>query len=273
MGDWDDGAYESFAPELDPAAAVTVALAAPQAGERALDVGCGSGNATVRLAAAGTVLTAVDPGERLLQVTRDRLRDAGHVAEVHRAGGDDPFATLGAVQLHAAGAEALPFADDAFDVVVSVFAAIFSPEPPAALAELARVTAPGGRVLLAVWDPDGAVEQALAPLRRVLAAARPGGGPFPWHEPAALGAHLPAGTAVEVHADEVVFTAASGAAWVAQHERVHPIWRTARRALDDEQAWVALQAAVAEHLDASSRSATGLEVGAAYRVLTLRPGR
>src|SRR6266545_2220381 len=71
--DWSLGHYEHSASQLLPAAEVVVERAMPVAGERVVDVGCGTGNAALLAAARGARVTGVDPAGRLLEVARDDL--------------------------------------------------------------------------------------------------------------------------------------------------------------------------------------------------------
>ena len=59
------------------------------------------------------------------------------------------------IEFQEGDAEALPFADREFDLVVSSFGVMFAPRPYLAAAELLRVTKPGGRIALACWTPEG----------------------------------------------------------------------------------------------------------------------
>lgn len=103
-------------------------LAAPQAGERVLDAGCGTGLYTRRLAAAGVTVTGVDADPEMLVAARLKA----------------PLATL--VE---GDAMALPFADAGFDLSLAVTLLCFVEDPQRAVDELVRVTRPGGRVVLA----------------------------------------------------------------------------------------------------------------------------
>jgi SAM-dependent methyltransferase len=108
------------------------------AGERVLDVAAGSGNAAIAAARRGGQVTASDFVASLLEVARKR-------AEVEGLG----LATT------EADAQALPFEDDAFDVVLSTFGVMFAPDQQRAADELLRVCRPGGRIGLTSWVPDG----------------------------------------------------------------------------------------------------------------------
>jgi len=105
-------------------------------GMRALDVGCGPGALTDALArrlGAGNVCAA-DPSEPFVAACRARLPG---------------------VDIVLAGAEALPFADDAFDVALSQLVVNFMRDPHAGVREMARVARPGGIVAACVWDYAG----------------------------------------------------------------------------------------------------------------------
>jgi SAM-dependent methyltransferase len=101
---------------------------------RWLDVGCGTGalSAAIAAACAPSALCGVDPSEGFLAAARDKL--PAHVG------------------LHRASADHLPLADGEFDIVASALVLNFVPDAAAALREMVRVTAPGGRVAACVWD-------------------------------------------------------------------------------------------------------------------------
>ena len=102
---------------------------APAAGERVLDAGCGAGLLAVMAARRGARVTGVDVSEQL-------VRDAA-------ARGGGPEYVVGDL-------EALPFADVSFDAIAALNSVPYARDAAAALAELARVTAPGGRLLFTV---------------------------------------------------------------------------------------------------------------------------
>lgn len=110
---------------LDP---VMLDLCAPRLGLRALDVGCGEGRFCRLLRERGVEAIGLDPTEKLLLTARQR----------------DP---QGDYRL--AGAEALPFSDAEFDIVVSYLVLIDIPDFRTAIAEMARVLRPGGRLVVA----------------------------------------------------------------------------------------------------------------------------
>lgn len=110
-------------------------LAAPVAGERALDVGTGTGHFAFDLARRGLKVTGVDISGAMLNVARAKGES---VALVTADAGD------------------LPFEDSSFDLVLSVTNLEFVSQPEKALSEMWRVTCPGGRMVVAVlnaWSP------------------------------------------------------------------------------------------------------------------------
>ena len=110
-------------------------LADVAVGERALDVGTGTGHFAFDLARRGLKVTAVDTSEPMLEVAR---------------------AKEGTVTLIPADAGELPFADSSFDLVLSVTTLEFVSRPGRALSEMWRVTRPRGRLVVAVlnaWSP------------------------------------------------------------------------------------------------------------------------
>jgi ubiquinone/menaquinone biosynthesis C-methylase UbiE len=107
-------------------------------GERVLDVAAGNGNATLAAARRFGVVTSTDYVPALLERGRKRAE----------AEGAD-------VTFQVADAEALPFPDASFDVVLSTFGVMFAPNHELAARELMRVCRPGGRIGLACWTPAG----------------------------------------------------------------------------------------------------------------------
>jgi len=133
---WGLGEYTRMAQRLEGAAQRTVALAGVEEGERVLDVACGTGNAALLAARRGAVATGIDIEPRLLEVARERA--GAEELEIAWREGD---------------AAQLPFDDGEFDVVLSVFGAMYADDQAAVAAELRRVSAPGARLALAAWAP------------------------------------------------------------------------------------------------------------------------
>jgi SAM-dependent methyltransferase len=147
-------AYDRFMGRYSrPLAPQLADLAGVQAGQRALDVGCGPGALTAelvgRLGAQGVV--AADPSEPFVEAARQR----------HPG-----------VEVALASAEDLPFADAGFDVALAQLVVHFMSDPVAGLAEMRRVTRDGGLVAACVWDHGGG-QGPLSPFWRAVAQLDP----------------------------------------------------------------------------------------------------
>ena len=226
MWDWDRGRYEASAARILPVAELVVDRLAPQPGEVVLDVGCGTGNAALLIAALGARVTGVDPAGRLLEVARTSAAEAGVVAEFVR--GD---------------AAHLPVPTGSVDAIASVFGVIFAPDVPAAAAEIARVLRPNGRLVLSAWLREGALAEQ-ARFRGEVVAAVGGGGRTPawfaWHDPEVLSTlFAPHGFAVTVTEHALAFTAESPAAYAAEELANHPGWVEARELVEPAGRWAA----------------------------------
>ena len=141
--------WASFAPTATfttPVAARLVRFAGAAPGETVLDVGCGTGVAAITAARAGARVSALDLTPALLDHARENGRIAGY-PDIAWTEGD---------------AEALPYPDASFDVVLSQFGHIFAPRPAVAVAEMRRVLKPGGRVAFATWPPEHFVGRMFA---------------------------------------------------------------------------------------------------------------
>src|SRR5262249_47260176 len=132
-------------------------------------------------------------------------------------------------------AAALPLPDGAADVALSVFGVIFAPDPAAAAAEIARVTAPGGRIVLSAWIPEGPVSRAARLSGDTVGRAlgMPAGVPFAWHARGALTGLLgPHGFEVELYEHRHAFTSGSPRAYVEAEFEAHPMWVAGRAILE-----------------------------------------
>jgi SAM-dependent methyltransferase len=118
-------------------------------GERVLDVASGSGNAALAAARRGARVTATDFVPALLEVAARRAEVEGLELETQEA-----------------DAQALPFADGSFDVVLSTFGVMFAPDQSRAATELVRVCRLGGRVGLTAWTPTSVVAATQAVVAR-----------------------------------------------------------------------------------------------------------
>ena len=111
-------------------------------GMKVLDVACGTGNLAIPAARAGADVTGVDIAPNLVEQARENAKREGLKAQFDE--GD---------------AEALPYADGSFDVVMTMFGAMFAPRPELVVAELKRVCRSGGLIAMANWTPNGFIGQ------------------------------------------------------------------------------------------------------------------
>ena len=254
--DWGVGHYERTAAQLAPVSGVVVEQAAPQASERVLDLGCGTGNAALLAAARGATVIGVDPAPRLLDVARARAVDLG--LEITFALGE---------------AGAIPVDSGSVDVVLSVFGVIFAPDPAAAAAEMARVTAPHSRIVFSAWLPGGAVGEVVRTARETAMAALdapPAPAPFAWHDhhtlSGLLGAH---GFSVGIERHAHVFTAPSIEDFLQAELIDHPL-SSASRAMLEARGKADVQAAIVDRareiLTAANETTDGFAVTSSYLV-------
>jgi ubiquinone/menaquinone biosynthesis C-methylase UbiE len=113
-----------------------------RSGQTVLDVAGGNGNVSLAAARRWCEVTCTDYVPALLERARERA--AAERLEI---------------DVREADAEALPFPDASFDVVVSTFGVMFTADQDRAAAELLRVCKPGGKIGLANWTPDGFIGQ------------------------------------------------------------------------------------------------------------------
>ena len=116
-----------------------------QSGSRVLDVACGTGNLAIPAARKGAHVSGADIATNLLEQARQRA--AAENLDVKFEEGD---------------AEQLPYPDAQFDVVMSMFGAMFAPRPHLVAAELSRVCRPGGIIAMANWTPGGFIGRVFA---------------------------------------------------------------------------------------------------------------
>jgi SAM-dependent methyltransferase len=257
--DWSAGRYERTAGQLLPAARVVVERAAIAPGERVVDVGCGTGNGALLAAERGARAIGVDPAARLLDVAREQAAARGLDATFEQG-----------------EAASLPVGDGEADVVMSVFGVIFAPDAAAAARELARITAPGGRLALSAWILEGAIRDSVMLAREVLGRALgtpPPAPQFAWHDRAALAGLLePLGfTDLRLHDERLAFTGPSPEAFTDAELEHHPM-NVAMRALVARDEIAALRDRQIEVLAAANEEPDAFRVTSRYVVATGRRG-
>lgn len=191
--------FSPLAMYTTPPAAALVEFAGVAAGERVLDVGCGTGVVAITAARRGARVSGLDLSPVLLADARQNAELIG--AQIDFTEGD---------------AEALPYADASFDVVLSQFGHMFAPRPEVAVAEMLRVLQPGGRIAFSTWPPELMTGRIFA-LTGEFLPPPPGVAPPPaWGDPAVVRQRL--GEAVQglrFHRDEMIVPTLSP-----QHYRV-----------------------------------------------------
>ncbi|GEP42962.1 class I SAM-dependent methyltransferase [Brevifollis gellanilyticus] len=135
---WESGDFGQIARTIENVAEEFMARQPLRPGMKVLDVACGSGNLAMIAARRGCSVSGIDVAANLITQARERSAAEGLSIEYQEA-----------------DAEALPFADNSFDLTVSMFGVMFAPRPKVAAAELLRVTKPGGLIALANWTPEG----------------------------------------------------------------------------------------------------------------------
>lgn len=150
-------------------AARLVAFAEVRAGQEVLDVACGTGVVAVTAAVRGARVRGLDLTPALLAHARENAEIAG--APIEFVEGD---------------AEALPYADGSFDVVLSQFGHMFAPRPELALSEMLRVLRPGGRLAFSTWPPEMFVGKLFALVARYLPPPPGAAPPTAWGDPAVV---------------------------------------------------------------------------------------
>lgn len=155
---WSLGDYPAVATEVIPATGPRLVEALGiHAGQRVLDVGAGSGNAAIPAARTGAEVVASDLAPVLLEIGRRQ-------AEVQSL----------SLEWQEADAEALPYVDAEFDVVMSCVGVMFAPHHQPAADELARVCRPGGSIGLLSWTPEGFIGQMFATMKPYAPPPPPG---------------------------------------------------------------------------------------------------
>ena len=156
---WMAGDYNRFSRLMESSAVEFLDRVGIPPGASLLDVACGSGQLALVAARRGVKVTGVDFAVNSIRAAQERAQ-----AEALPA------------QFDEGDAEALPYADASFDVVASLFGAMFAPRPDVVAQELVRVCRPGGTIAMANWTKTGFIGQMFALVSRFIA---PPGMPAP----------------------------------------------------------------------------------------------
>lgn len=160
---WASGDYVAVATELIPELGPELVRACRiGAGDRVLDVAAGAGNAAIPAARAGASVTAADLTPELFAAGRAHAAQQGVEVDWQEA-----------------DAEALPFEDGAFDIVMSCVGVMFAPRHQRSADELVRVCRPGGTIGLINWTPTGFIGRLFATMKPFAPPPPPGASPAP----------------------------------------------------------------------------------------------
>jgi SAM-dependent methyltransferase len=135
---WEKGDFTRIARSMRESGEALVARIGVSKGLKVLDLGCGDGTTAIPAAKLGADVVGVDIASNLVAAGNKRAGELG-LANCRFQEGD-------AINLH-------PLPDKAFDIVVSVFGAMFAPKPFEVAKEMVRVTKPGGRIVMGNWIP------------------------------------------------------------------------------------------------------------------------
>jgi SAM-dependent methyltransferase len=189
QGAWSSGDYAVVGTTLQIVGEDLCEALDLRAGQKVLDVAAGNGNVSLAAARRWCEVVSTDYVASLLELGRMRAAAEGL-----------------SVEFREADAEALPFGNASFDVVVSTFGVMFTPNQEQAAAELLRVCKAGGKIGLANWTPDGFIGQLFKTLGKYLPPPAGAKSPAGWGMRARLSELFGAGAAsIETEARHFVF--------------------------------------------------------------------
>ena len=194
---WSSGDYAVVGTTLQIVGETLCEAVDLRGGQRVLDVAAGNGNATLAAARRFADVVSTDYVGALLDRGRER-------AAAERL----------SVTFQEADAEVLPFADASFDVVLSTFGVMFTPNQQQAANELARVCRPGGKIGMANWTPEGFIGQLFKTIGKYVPPAPGMKSPALWGNKAHLDALFGPTVTVTALSKNFVFRYKSPQHWV-----------------------------------------------------------
>ncbi|HMK13018.1 MAG TPA: class I SAM-dependent methyltransferase [Acidimicrobiales bacterium] len=197
QGTWSSGDYAVIGTTLQIVGENLCEAVDIAAGEDVLDVAAGNGNASLAAARRGGKVVATDYVPALLEGTSARASAEGMQIATREA-----------------DAEALPFGDASFDVVLSTFGVMFTPNQDQAASELLRVCRPNGRIGLANWTPESFVGQMFKIVGRYVASPAGVRSPLEWGNEARLRELLSASGRLDIRRRHFVFRYESAEDWL-----------------------------------------------------------
>jgi SAM-dependent methyltransferase len=215
---WSGGDYPELARVLQPAAVALADACAVSAGQEVLDVAAGDGNFAFACASEGASVVASDIAPGMVEKGRARAEAEGYDVEWVEADAED-----------------LPFEDDRFECVGSVFGAMIAPRPEVVARELFRVTRPGNTVGMTAWTPGSAATQMFGVGRRYAPGPPPEHLPDHWGDEDNVRRWFDGlANALEMERRTLEWTAGSPEEWVSFMERSGPPQVAARSAMPPE---------------------------------------
>ena len=153
---WEKGDFTRLAAGMRQSGEAFVKSLGIREGMKVLDLGCGDGTTAIPEAQLGADVLGVDIASNLVAAGNRRAREM-NLANIHFQEGD--------------ASQLTGLKDDSFDLVVSIFGAMFAPRPFDVAREMVRVTRPGGRVVMGNWIPGDPT--LVAQVLRISAAYTP----------------------------------------------------------------------------------------------------
>jgi len=253
---WAAGDWDGFSALITPVGELVLERAALAPGIRLLDVGTGSGgNVAIPAALRGAQVTGSDITPELFVHARRRAQEAG--VEVEWVEAD---------------AQELPFADASFERVISTFGAMFAPSHARTAAELVRVCAPGGRIVMTTWVTDGFAGELFKLTGSFMPPPPAGAEPPPlW----GVTEHIEetfakVGARPAIARETVAFDAPSVAAVVARYADDFGPFVVLRGVIEPQGRWQGFLEAFAALVGRFNRAADGsASIGADYLVITV----
>ena len=187
---WEKGDFTRIAETMRDSGESLVAGLGVEPGMHILDLGCGDGTTALPAARRGAYVLGVDIAANLVAAGNARAAQAGLSNLRFRQGDATNLAGV---------------ADDKFDLVVSIFGAMFAPDPYAAAREMVRVTRPGGRIVMGNWIPgDPTLVEQILKISSAFSPAPPPGfvSPMLWGNEAEVRARF---VAAGIDGDDVKF--------------------------------------------------------------------
>ena len=240
-GAWSSGDYAVVGTTLQIVGEELCEALDVRAGQKVLDVAAGNGNVSLAAARRGCEVVSTDYVPALLERGRQRAAADGLKIEFREA-----------------DAEALPFADGAFDVVVSTFGVMFTADQERAAAELIRACRHGGKIGLANWTPDGFIGQLFKTIGKHVAPPAGVSSPALWGTRQRItqlfGAHA---SSIDVQTRRFTFRSRSPEQWLEVFKTYYGPMLKAFAALESPPAQAALAADVIALIGRFNRSWDG----------------